>query len=313
MFFSCFRALSTQQGGYVRATNLYYYYYYYDLCPDADTGVCREQNMGLYAVFIDLTKAFDTVSRDGLWKILGFLARLCCGGTHPSVWRRELGSLPQADQATRAFPPALSAYHPWHLVEGLRLQWRYPEESQLDQHGVHPTPTTALGRPRGKNGGYVLTQSSPLQWAEGREAWPRSTQEVLQRPAEEAALVSGNPASISHGSRRLLIGTAGVCQSGELAVSLRRKEATPQKRIGEDRNRGQHPKHRTQASPVRNASGLALRASASTAIKELVGKDQPSLDPRTRGTSHHHPLRNTHPNNANITEEIVHPRGVKHV
>ena len=27
MFF-CFRALSTQQGGYVRATNLYYYYYY---------------------------------------------------------------------------------------------------------------------------------------------------------------------------------------------------------------------------------------------------------------------------------------------
>ena len=29
MFFFCFRALSTQQGGYVRATNLYYYYYYY--------------------------------------------------------------------------------------------------------------------------------------------------------------------------------------------------------------------------------------------------------------------------------------------
>ena len=28
MFFFCFRALSTQQGGYVRATNLYYYYYY---------------------------------------------------------------------------------------------------------------------------------------------------------------------------------------------------------------------------------------------------------------------------------------------
>ena len=29
MFFLCFRALSTQQGGYVLATNLYYYYYYY--------------------------------------------------------------------------------------------------------------------------------------------------------------------------------------------------------------------------------------------------------------------------------------------
>ena len=28
MFLLCFRALSTQQGGYVRATNLYYYYYH---------------------------------------------------------------------------------------------------------------------------------------------------------------------------------------------------------------------------------------------------------------------------------------------
>ena len=31
---------------------------------------CREQSMGLYAAFVDLTKAFDTVSRNGLWKIL---------------------------------------------------------------------------------------------------------------------------------------------------------------------------------------------------------------------------------------------------
>ena len=31
---------------------------------------CREQNIDLFAAFIDLTKAFDTVSRDGLWKIL---------------------------------------------------------------------------------------------------------------------------------------------------------------------------------------------------------------------------------------------------
>ena len=36
---------------------------------------CRKQNMGLYAAFVDLTKAFNTVSRDGLWKIL---ARLGC-------------------------------------------------------------------------------------------------------------------------------------------------------------------------------------------------------------------------------------------
>ena len=31
---------------------------------------CREQNKDLYMVFVDLTKAFDTVNRDGLWRIL---------------------------------------------------------------------------------------------------------------------------------------------------------------------------------------------------------------------------------------------------
>ena len=31
---------------------------------------CQEQNVGLYTTFVDLTKAFDTVSRDGLWSIM---------------------------------------------------------------------------------------------------------------------------------------------------------------------------------------------------------------------------------------------------
>ena len=31
---------------------------------------CREQNIGLYLIFFDLTKAFDTVSREALWKLL---------------------------------------------------------------------------------------------------------------------------------------------------------------------------------------------------------------------------------------------------
>ena len=31
---------------------------------------CIEQNMALYITFVDLTKAFDTVCRDGLWKIM---------------------------------------------------------------------------------------------------------------------------------------------------------------------------------------------------------------------------------------------------
>ena len=29
---------------------------------------CQEQNVDLYMAFVDLTKAFDTVNRDGLWK-----------------------------------------------------------------------------------------------------------------------------------------------------------------------------------------------------------------------------------------------------
>ena len=37
---------------------------------------CREQNIGLYAAFVDLTKVFDTVSRDGLWKIPAHLGCL---------------------------------------------------------------------------------------------------------------------------------------------------------------------------------------------------------------------------------------------
>ena len=32
---------------------------------------CMEQHCDLYTTFVDLTKAFDTVSRDGLWKIMG--------------------------------------------------------------------------------------------------------------------------------------------------------------------------------------------------------------------------------------------------
>ena len=34
---------------------------------------CREQNKGLYVTFVDLTKAFDTVSRKGLWLIMEHL------------------------------------------------------------------------------------------------------------------------------------------------------------------------------------------------------------------------------------------------
>ena len=46
---------------------------------------CREQNTGLYAAFVDLTKAYGTVNRDGLWKIL---ARLGCPSKFHNILRK---------------------------------------------------------------------------------------------------------------------------------------------------------------------------------------------------------------------------------
>ena len=34
----------------------------------------QDQNVDLFTAFVDLTKAFDTVSRDGFWKIMQRLA-----------------------------------------------------------------------------------------------------------------------------------------------------------------------------------------------------------------------------------------------
>ena len=31
---------------------------------------CREQNLDMYIMCVDLTKVFDTISKDGLWQIL---------------------------------------------------------------------------------------------------------------------------------------------------------------------------------------------------------------------------------------------------
>ena len=50
---------------------------------------CSEQNMSLYAALVDLTKAFDAVSRDGLWKIL---TRLGCPPKIFTTFRHRPGS-----------------------------------------------------------------------------------------------------------------------------------------------------------------------------------------------------------------------------
>ena len=44
-----------------------------------------EQHRNLYTTFVDLTKAFETVSQDGLWKIMG---KFGCPSTFIAVVRQ---------------------------------------------------------------------------------------------------------------------------------------------------------------------------------------------------------------------------------
>ena len=46
---------------------------------------CQEQNIDLYMTFVDSTKAFDTASRDGLWKIM---AKFGCPSRYIAVVRQ---------------------------------------------------------------------------------------------------------------------------------------------------------------------------------------------------------------------------------
>ena len=46
---------------------------------------CQEQNMNLYMTFVDLTKAFDRVIREGLWKIM---AKFGCPTTFTAMVRQ---------------------------------------------------------------------------------------------------------------------------------------------------------------------------------------------------------------------------------
>ena len=67
--------------------------------------ICREQNMGLYAAFVYLTEAFDTISRNGLWKIL---ARLGC----PPKFHTNLHHLHEGQQGQVKHNGSLSGSFP---------------------------------------------------------------------------------------------------------------------------------------------------------------------------------------------------------
>ena len=68
---------------------------------------CREQNKGMYITFVDLTKAFDTVSRTGLWEIL---AKLGCPPKFLTMiiqlHEDQLGQVKNNSELSQTFPIA---------------------------------------------------------------------------------------------------------------------------------------------------------------------------------------------------------------
>ena len=66
---------------------------------------CREQRRDLFPTFVDLTKAFDTVNRDGLWKIM---EKFGCPSTFIAIVRQfDDGMMAQVlddGEFSKAFP-----------------------------------------------------------------------------------------------------------------------------------------------------------------------------------------------------------------
>ena len=66
---------------------------------------CQEQNMDLYSTYVDLTKAFDTVSRNGLWKIM---FKFGCPAKFISIVRQlhdgMMARVQDNGEASEAFP-----------------------------------------------------------------------------------------------------------------------------------------------------------------------------------------------------------------
>ena len=117
--------------------------------------------------------------------------------SHPPERCRDLGSLPEADQATGAVSPTLLALHPWHQIAELRVKQRGLQESQPAKYTGHlASGAAALGWPIYKDGRRTHTQSGLLQRAPRRKLLSWCSKKALQRPAEETACTGGNQPQI---------------------------------------------------------------------------------------------------------------------
>ena len=75
---------------------------------------CREQNMDLYMTFVDLTEAFDTVSREGLWKIM---ANFGCPTKFIEMVRQFHNGMLVRVQNDGEFSD------PFHVTNGVKQSW----------------------------------------------------------------------------------------------------------------------------------------------------------------------------------------------
>ena len=81
---------------------------------------CREQNASLHVAFIDLTKAFDTVRRDGMWKIL---AHFGCPSNFINIvsqlHKGQQGQMKHNGSLSDSFPISNSVRKGWVLAPTL--------------------------------------------------------------------------------------------------------------------------------------------------------------------------------------------------
>ena len=176
---------------------------------------CREQRQPLYVAFVDLTKAFDLVSRSGLYSVL-----------------RKVGCPPNMLRVIKAFHEGM---HCCVQFEGT-VSDSFPVESGVKQ-GCVLAPTlfgiffsvvlSHAFRTNGDDGVYIHTRCDGNLFNLSRLKAKSKVRKVLIREllfADDAALVSHSVA----GLQRLIDSLSTSCASFGLTISLTKTEVMGQ-------------------------------------------------------------------------------------
>ena len=109
---------------------------------------CREQNMPLCMAFLDLTKTFDLVSRDGLFKILPKIGCPSCPST-------------TCLSTEHVYVSQISEPNNGHPLARQKDQQRGTEHLPDELHSNHPcTPPLVMDRACHQNGGNPNPQTA---------------------------------------------------------------------------------------------------------------------------------------------------------